>query len=60
MAHELLLLSFGLDPSNVLSLFIHLDLDAQMLLFHLFHLGVYLALYVLLGRRRLETTDQKA
>ena len=60
VAHELLLLSFGLDPSNVLSLFIHLDLDAQMLLFHLFHLGVYLALYVLLGRRRLETTDQKS
>ena len=60
VTHELLQAALGLDSASVLTLFPSLPIDLQVLVFIAYHFLIDLLLYVLIGRRRVESGDRKS
>ena len=59
-SYDFLMSAFGVDTSQSISFFGWENMDLDMLIFFAIHVLIYLAAYLILGRRRMQTNDRRS
>lgn len=59
-SYDFLMSAFGVDTSQSISFFGWENMDLDMLIFFAIHVLIYLAAYLILGRRRMQTDDRRS